>query len=124
VNAVIDKINRAVEFTINLPFGASFSVNPPDIPHVALGGVFAGSAAGTLIRIAEGNKAEAVVPLERPARAAAVLREAGLLPAVAAGNATAANTTLVHIDQATFVEPVDLQSLLAVVTTAYAVRRP
>lgn len=31
---VIDRINRAVEFKINLPFGRSFTLNPPDIPHL------------------------------------------------------------------------------------------
>ncbi len=35
---VIDKINDALEFTIPLPFGGSFTINPPDIPRLARGG--------------------------------------------------------------------------------------
>ena len=34
---VIDKINSALEFTINLPFGQSFTLNPPDIPRLFKG---------------------------------------------------------------------------------------
>ncbi len=41
---VIDRFNRAVEFKIGLPFGKSFTINPPDIPHLAGGGPFSGLA--------------------------------------------------------------------------------
>lgn len=50
---VIDRFNRAVEFDIGLPLGRKFSVNPPDIPHLAGGGVlhnptlFVGGDAGS-----------------------------------------------------------------------------
>lgn len=45
INAnIIDKFNRAIEFKIGLPFGRSFTVNPPDIPHLAGGGPFSGFA--------------------------------------------------------------------------------
>jgi hypothetical protein len=43
---VIDKINRALEFTIPLPFGASVSVNPPDIPRLHSGGWIPGPGVG------------------------------------------------------------------------------
>jgi phage-related protein len=39
VNWIIDRVNRALEFTIKVPFGPDIHVNPPDIPHVAGGGV-------------------------------------------------------------------------------------
>lgn len=39
LNGAIDKINAAVEFTIDLPGPKNLSVNPPNIPHLATGGV-------------------------------------------------------------------------------------
>jgi len=45
-SGIIDRVNRAVEFTIDLPFGGSFTVNPPNIPHIARGtGNFPGGLA-------------------------------------------------------------------------------
>ena len=39
LNGAIDKINAAVEFTIDLPGPKNINVNPPNIPHLASGGV-------------------------------------------------------------------------------------
>ena len=58
LNAAIDKINAALEFTIELP-GPNISVNPPNIPHLAKGGVV---SKPTLALIGEDGP-EAVVPL-------------------------------------------------------------
>lgn len=70
VNAIIDfintqfirRLNDLLEFKVPLPFGASFTVNPPDIPNIpklADGGIV---TAPTLAIIGEAGP-EAVVPL-------------------------------------------------------------
>ena len=62
---VINKINDLVDFTIPLPFGASFRVNPPDIPNIpelAEGGIV---TSPTLAMIGEGRGPEAVIPLSK-----------------------------------------------------------
>lgn len=59
---VIDKINSSLEFSIGLPFGKSFKVDPPDIPRLAMGGIV---TRPTLALIGEAGP-EAVIPLNRP----------------------------------------------------------
>ncbi len=46
LNSAIDKINAALEFTINMPVGPDITINPPDIPHLAKGGVVAQADTG------------------------------------------------------------------------------
>jgi hypothetical protein len=61
---VIKKINDLVDFTIPLPFGASFRVNPPDIgniPMLAEGGIV---TSAQLAVIGESGP-EAVIPLSK-----------------------------------------------------------
>lgn len=58
---VISPINRGLEFSIPMPFGQSFTVNPPDIPLLARGGIV---TRPTLAVIGEAGP-EAVVPLSR-----------------------------------------------------------
>jgi hypothetical protein len=61
---LIDGINDLLEFTVPLPFGASFTVNPPDIGHIpemADGGIV---TAPTLAIVGEAGP-EAIVPLSR-----------------------------------------------------------
>lgn len=58
LNSAIDKINSALEFTISLP-GPDITVNPPNIPHLAKGGIV---SRPTLALIGEDGP-EAVVPL-------------------------------------------------------------
>lgn len=58
LNSAIDRINSALEFTISLP-GPNITVNPPNIPHLAKGGIVYGP---TLALIGEAGP-EAVVPL-------------------------------------------------------------
>jgi Flp pilus assembly pilin Flp len=58
LNGAIDKINAALEFTISLP-GPDITVNPPNIPHLAKGGIV---HKPTLALIGEDGP-EAVVPL-------------------------------------------------------------
>lgn len=62
----IDRINDLLEFRVPLPFGQSFTVNPPDIPNIPLlaeGGIVTGP---TLAMIGEAGP-EAVIPLNRSA---------------------------------------------------------
>jgi len=63
VNAVIDRINRALEFNITIPIpfhkDAHIGVNPPDIPHLASGGIVTGP---TVAMLGERGP-EAVIPL-------------------------------------------------------------
>jgi hypothetical protein len=64
-NNVIKKINDLLDFTIPLPFGTSFRVNPPDIgniPELAEGGIV---TSPTLAMIGEGRGPEAVIPLSK-----------------------------------------------------------
>jgi hypothetical protein len=64
-NNVIKKINDLVDFTIPLPLGRSFRVNPPDIgdiPELAEGGIV---TSPTLAMIGEGRGPEAVIPLSK-----------------------------------------------------------
>ena len=61
---IIDRVNRAVEFTIDLPLVPAFHVNPPDIPRIpmlAAGGIV---NQPTLAMIGEAGP-EAVIPLDR-----------------------------------------------------------
>ena len=61
---VIDRLNSALEFTIPLPFGRSWTIDPPDIPNIpmlAQGGIVTGP---TLAVVGEAGP-EAVIPLDR-----------------------------------------------------------
>ena len=62
---VIGRINSALEFTVPLPFGlGSFTVDPPDIPMLAAGGIV---TRPTLAIVGEAGP-EAVIPLSRGGR--------------------------------------------------------
>lgn len=61
MNSAIDKINSALEFTINVPGAPDIHINPPNIPHLAKGGIV---SRPTLALIGEDGP-EAVVPLGR-----------------------------------------------------------
>lgn len=65
INSAIDKINDALEFTIDLP-GKDIHINPANIPHVFKGGVVPGSAKGSLIVAGDRGHDEAVIPLSGP----------------------------------------------------------
>lgn len=56
VNFVIDRVNSALEFRIPLPFGKSFTVNPPNIPHVHTGGVIPGAPGSEALRILQAGE--------------------------------------------------------------------
>lgn len=71
---LIDKLNAAFEFTIPIPGAPDISVNAPNIPRLALGGIFDSELTAV---IGEAG-AEAVIPLTRPERALDLLRESGL----------------------------------------------
>lgn len=64
LNGGIDKINSALEFRINLPFGKHVTIDPPDIPHLAKGGIVSPTAGGTLAVIGEAGSSERVEPLD------------------------------------------------------------
>ena len=58
-------MNDLLEFTIPGPFGTSYTVNPPDIPHIkelAEGGITTGPQ---LAMIGEGGEPEMVLPLSK-----------------------------------------------------------
>jgi len=64
MNWLIDALNDLLEFTISLPLGKKFTVNPPDLPHVpylAEGGIV---TSPTLAVIGEAGS-EAVIPLSK-----------------------------------------------------------
>lgn len=60
LNSAIGSVNAALEFTINPPGPGSVSINPPDIPQLATGGVL---TAPTIAWVAEAGHDEAVIPL-------------------------------------------------------------
>ena len=62
LNGAIGQINAALEFTINPPGPGSVSINPPDIPALAHGGVL---TAPTMAWVAEAGEDEAVIPLSQ-----------------------------------------------------------
>lgn len=64
---VIDRINRALEFTIKIknPIGPdpSVTINPPDIPRLAGGAIIRARPGGSLFVGGEGSQDEAIMPL-------------------------------------------------------------
>lgn len=64
LNGAIDKINSALQFTINLP-GPDVTINPTDIPNLAKGGVVRSRRGGTIVRAGEAGSDEAIVPLNK-----------------------------------------------------------
>ena len=65
LNGAIRKINSALEFKISV-LGKGISINPPDIPELATGGIVSATPGGRLVRVAEGGHDEAIVPLSGP----------------------------------------------------------
>lgn len=65
LNSGIDKINSALEFKVEV-LGKGISINPPDIPHLAKGGIVKARRGGVMALIGEGGHDEAVVPLSGP----------------------------------------------------------
>ena len=59
LNGAIDKINAALEFTIDIPGPKNLTINPPNIPQLATGGRATGA---TLAVIGEGREPESVLP--------------------------------------------------------------
>ncbi|HEY0889650.1 MAG TPA: hypothetical protein VGE38_08580 [Nocardioides sp.] len=63
VNSGIDKINAALEFKVKIPGAPDVHINPPNIPHLAQGGITTGP---TLAMIGDNpGGREAVIPLDR-----------------------------------------------------------
>lgn len=61
LNQAINKINAALEFTIEIP-GPNISINPPNIPQLANGGLVKAQRGGTLAVLAEAGEDEWAVP--------------------------------------------------------------
>jgi phage-related protein len=61
INALIDRVNSALEFKINIRGAPDIHVNPPDIPHIGKGGIV---SRPTVALIGERGP-EAIVPLNR-----------------------------------------------------------
>lgn len=60
LNGAISRINSALNFTIDPPGPGKVTINPPDIPMLAKGGVL---TAPTMAWVAEAGSDEAVIPL-------------------------------------------------------------
>jgi hypothetical protein len=57
VNGAIDHLNSLLEFTIKVG-PKSFTINPPDISHLATGG----RARGSVVEVGDGNRWESIIP--------------------------------------------------------------
>ena len=77
INNAIVQLNDLLEFTVSLPFGKSFTIDPPDIPQLASGG----RANGSIVQVGDGRGWESIVPDHLMAQA---------LTTAAAGGAAAA----------------------------------
>lgn len=66
LNKGIDKINAALDFSVNIPLVGKVRINAPNIPHLYRGGVVPGSKAGTLAVLGDRGHDEAVIPLSGP----------------------------------------------------------
>jgi hypothetical protein len=78
LNTAIDHINGLLEFSIKVG-PKSFSINPPDISHLARGG----RAKGSVVEVGDGNRWESIIPdnLMTDALTAAARAGAGVGPA-------------------------------------------
>lgn len=93
----------------------------------AMGGIIPGSALGTPVTVGEGFRSEAIVPIERPSRALAVMQTAGLdrlvldayLGGSVPGQTSNGDVTMLHIDHALINEPVNADMLVQKIATAY-----
>lgn len=94
-NKIVDWLNRQTNgIEIDMPIGPTIGLpdNLWNVLKFANGGIVSGP---TFAMIGEAG-AEAVVPLTRPARAAAVMREAGLLPMQGSAPARSAPSLVVN----------------------------
>lgn len=66
LNGAINRINSALEFRIKIPGAPDVSINPPNIPHLAKGGVVRATGGGVVARLAEAGHNEMVTPLSGP----------------------------------------------------------
>lgn len=95
LNKAIDKINAALEFKIDLPLGKSITIDPPDIPHLATGGII---TSPTLALLGEAGR-EAVLPLDRGGLLGTVnVYKITLQVPVGASSADIGRTLVKHID--------------------------
>lgn len=93
---IIDRINRALEFSFDthIPGIGTISIDPKDIPHLAMGGIV---TRPTVALIGEGGP-EAVIPLNRPGGFAGIGNVYGTLQIVLP-NGAAANGILRSLDR-------------------------
>lgn len=82
LNGAIDKINNALEFKVAIPGAPDIHINPPNIPHLAAGGIVKARRGGTLALLAEAGHDEAVVPLSGPNARKAGISTTGTTPYV------------------------------------------
>jgi hypothetical protein len=118
---------RRLSVTVDLP--GPFGSLTLGVPTFAQGGIIGGTQWGTMLIAGEGGRSEAIVPMERPSRALAVLQEAGLDRLVLeaylggivrqGGAATAGDVTMLRIDNAVIAQPVDADMLAQKTASAY-----
>ena len=125
---VMGSLKGIFESAIDLLPDLTPGFDVPGVPFLAQGGIIPGTQLGVPVIVAEGGRAEAVIPITRPARALAVMQEAGLDKLVlnaymggtiASGKAVAGDTTMLHIDHAVMTAPVDADMIVQKVTAAY-----
>lgn len=82
LNSAISQLNSALEFRIDTPGPGGITINPPNIPMLASGGVV---TRATLAVIGEGSEDEAVLPLSKLSGMLARARSAGAESAPSGG---------------------------------------
>jgi len=126
---VMGAIKGIFTSAINLLPDLTPGFDVPGVPFFEMGGIIPGSALGMPVIVGERFKSEAIVPMERPGRALAVMQQAGLdkmvlnaymgsstdAPAGVAGR----DVTMLHIDRATITAPVDADMIVQKIATAY-----
>jgi hypothetical protein len=124
-NAAVDKL-PSINF--DPPGPGSISIDPGSfMKWHAMGAVIPGSTMGTIVGVGEGGRAEAIVPMTRPARALAVMQEAGLdklilrsyLGGTVNKSYATSDVTMLRIDKANIVSPVDTDMVVQKIASAY-----
>jgi phage-related protein len=96
LNGAIDKINAALEFKISLPLGKSITINPPDIHHLANGGITTGPTLAVVGDNPGGR--EAVIPLNKYSLGGSTTYNITVVAPVGSSSADIGRELTKHID--------------------------
>jgi hypothetical protein len=123
-NSAVDSLSFTWEIPIpphpKISFSGSFL-------KFAQGGIIPGSALGWPVIVGEGGREEAIVPMTRPARALAVMQQAGLdklvlrsyLGGAVTQTTNTGDVTMLRIDKASINAPVDADMIVQKIGLAY-----